>query len=117
MAEPPMSRSLRLLQSLCSRRHLVTAAGLTVDPEVPERTTYSDVANLVARGAPISGEAGVVGHILRPGLFLPPLVLAEDELEVVLLSLRYVDRPGDAVLNVAGASARAKIGAVLSPQF
>jgi len=113
-----MSRSLRLLnllQALRGRRHPVTAARLAEDLEVSERTIYRDVADLVAQGAPISGEAGV-GYILRPGLFLPPLMLSEDEVEAVLLGLRYVDQRGDAVLKAAAASAVAKIGAVLSPQ-
>ena len=113
-----MSRSLRLLhllQALRGRRRPVTAAQLADDLDVSERTIYRDVADLVAQGAPISGEAGV-GYILRPGLFLPPLMLSEDEVEAVLLGLRYVDQRGDAVLKAAAASAVAKIGAVLSPQ-
>ena len=113
-----MSRSLRLLhllQALRGRRRPVTAAQLADDLDVSERTIYRDVADLVAQGAPISGEAGV-GYILRPGLFLPPLMLSEDEVEAVLLGLRYVDQRGDAVLKTAAASAVAKIGTVLSPQ-
>ncbi len=80
-----------------------------------ERTIYRDVADLMAQGAPISGEAGV-GYMLRPGLFLPPLMLTEDEVEALLLGLRYVDQRGDAVLKAAAVEALAKIGAVLSPQ-
>src|SRR5580693_2719849 len=113
-----MSRStrlLRLLQAMRGRRHPVTAARLAEDLAVSERTIYRDVADLMAQGALISGEAGV-GYILRPGLFLPPLMLSEDEVEAVLLGLRYVDQRGDAVLKAAAASAGAKIGAVLSPQ-
>jgi predicted DNA-binding transcriptional regulator YafY len=113
-----MSRSarlLRLLQALRGRRHPVTAARLAEAMEVSERTIYRDVADLMAQGAPISGEAGV-GYILRPGLFLPPLMLTEDEVEAVLLGLRYVDQRGDEVLKAAAADALAKIGAVLSPQ-
>lgn len=113
-----MSRSarlLRLLQALRGRRHPVTAARLAEDLEVSERTIYRDVADLIAQGAPISGEAGV-GYILRPGLFLPPLMLSEDEVEAVVLGLRYVDQRGDAVLKTAASDALAKIGAVLSPR-
>jgi predicted DNA-binding transcriptional regulator YafY len=112
-----MSRSTRLLhllQALRGRRHPVTAARLAEDLGVSERTIYRDVADLMAQGAPISGEAGV-GYILRPGLFLPPLMLSEDEVEAVLLGLRYVDQRGDDVLKIAAANALAKIGAVLSP--
>ena len=65
--------------------------------------------------SPTCGEAGV-GYVLRPGLFLPPLMLSDDEVEAVMLGLRYVDQRGDATLRAAAAEALAKIGAVLSPQ-
>jgi predicted DNA-binding transcriptional regulator YafY len=95
-------------------RRSVTAARLAETLEVSERTIYRDVADLVAQGAPIEGEAGV-GYILRPGLFLPPLMLSEDEVEAVMLGLRYVDQRGDEVLQAAASVAATKIGAVLSP--
>ncbi len=113
-----MSRSARLLsllQALRGRRLPVTAARLAEALEVSERTIYRDVADLMAQGAPISGEAGL-GYVLRPGLFLPPLMLSEDEVEAVMLGLRYVDQRGDAVLKASAAEAFAKIGAVLSPE-
>ena len=113
-----MSRSARLLdllQALRGRRRPVTAAQLAGDLEVSERTVYRDVATLMAQGAPIQGEAGI-GYMLRPGLFLPPLMLSEDETEAVLLGLRYVDQRGDEVLRKASSSALAKISSVLSPQ-
>lgn len=113
-----MSRSARLLlmlQALRGRRRPVTAAQLAAELEVSERTVYRDIAVLAGQGAPIEGEAGV-GYVLRPGLFLPPLMLSEDEIEAVLLGLRYVDQRGDAVLQKAAATALAKIGSVLSPQ-
>jgi predicted DNA-binding transcriptional regulator YafY len=109
------SRLLRLLQALRGRRSPVTAAQLAESLEVSERTIYRDLAELAGQGAPIEGEAGV-GYILRPGLFLPPLMLSEDEIEAVMLGLRYVDQRGDEVLTKAAASALAKIGSVLSPQ-
>jgi len=113
-----MSRSarlLRLLQAMRGRRQPVTSAQLAEALEVSERTIYRDIAELMAQGAPIDGEAGV-GYILRPGLFLPPLMLSEDEVEAVMLGLTYVDQRGDAVLQAAASVASAKIGAVLSPQ-
>lgn len=108
------ARLLSLLQALRGRRRPVTAAELARTLEVSERTIYRDVAQLAAQGAPIQGEGGV-GYILRPGLFLPPLMLSEDETEAVLLGLRYVDQRGDEVLTQAAASALAKISSVLSP--
>jgi predicted DNA-binding transcriptional regulator YafY len=113
-----MSRSVRLLQLLQvmrGRRRPVTAARLAEILEVSERTIYRDVADLMAQGAPIEGEAGV-GYILRPGYFLPPLMLTEDEVEAVILGLRYVDQRGDETLRAAAAVALAKIGSVMPPQ-
>jgi predicted DNA-binding transcriptional regulator YafY len=109
------ARLLRLLQALRGRRLPVTAAQLAQTMEVSERTIYRDLAELAAQGAPIEGEAGV-GYILRPGLFLPPLMLSEDETEAVLLGLRYVDQRGDEVLTRAAADALAKIASVLSQE-
>jgi predicted DNA-binding transcriptional regulator YafY len=86
---------------------------LARDLEVSERTIYRDISTLTAQGAPIEGEAGV-GYVLRPGLFLPPLMLTQDETEAVLLGLRYVDQRGDEVLTKAASEARAKITAILS---
>ena len=82
------AHGLHLLQAMRGRRQPVTAARLAEMLEVSERTIYRDVAELMAQGAPIDGEAGV-GYILRPGLFLPPLMLSEDEVEAVMLGLRY----------------------------
>jgi len=62
----------------------VTAAVLARELEVSARTIYRDLSELAAQGAPVQGEAGI-GYMLRPGLFLPPLMLTEDETEAVLL--------------------------------
>jgi predicted DNA-binding transcriptional regulator YafY len=107
------TRLLALLQALRGRRHPVTAAALARELGVSERTIYRDLSDLAAQGAPVEGEAGV-GYVLRPGLFLPPLMLTEDETEAVLLGLRYVDQRGDDVLTKAAGTARAKITTVLS---
>jgi predicted DNA-binding transcriptional regulator YafY len=111
-----MSRSVRLLsllQQLRGRRAPVTARDLAEQLEVSERTIFRDMATLAAMGAPIRGEAGV-GYVLRPGLFLPPLMLSDQEVEAVMLGLRYVDQRGDAPLRQAAVSAAAKIDSVLS---
>lgn len=92
----------------------MTAAVLAQELGVSERTLYRDIAELTAQGAPIYGEAGV-GYVLRPGLFLPPLMLTEDETEAVVLGLRYVDQRGDDVLSRAAREALVKVAAVLSP--
>jgi predicted DNA-binding transcriptional regulator YafY len=108
------ARLLELLQILRGKSQPVTAASLAASLSVSERTLYRDIAELIAQGAPIYGEAGI-GYVLRPGLFLPPLMLSEAEVEAVVLGLRYVDQRGDEVLSKASASASAKIAAVLSP--
>src|SRR6202040_4450533 len=101
------ARLLALLQALRCRRRPVTATALARELHVSERTIYRDLSELAAQGAPVQGEAGV-GYLLRPGLFLPPLMLTEDETEAVLLGLRYVDRRGDEGLQAAASSAVAK---------
>jgi predicted DNA-binding transcriptional regulator YafY len=105
-------RLLSLLQSMRGLRGPVTALQLAQSLDVSERTIYRDLAELAVQGAPIEGEAGV-GYVLRPGLFLPPLMLSEDETEAVMLGLGYVGQRGDEVLKKAAAVALAKIGSVL----
>jgi predicted DNA-binding transcriptional regulator YafY len=109
------ARLLTLLQALRCRRQPVTAATLARELDVSERTIYRDLSELAAQGAPIDGEAGV-GYVLGPGLFLPPLMLTEDETEAVLLGLRYVGQRGDNVLTKAADNARAKISSVLTSE-
>ncbi len=106
------TRLLALLQALRERRGPVTAAALSKELEVSERTVYRDLSELTSQGAPIKGEAGL-GFVLGPGLFLPPLMLTEAEIDAVLLGLRYVDQRGDEALVKAGAGARAKITLML----
>jgi predicted DNA-binding transcriptional regulator YafY len=69
---------------------------------------YRDLAELASQGVRVEGE-----DLLKPGFFLPPLMLTEDEAEAVLLGLDYVDQRGDDVLLKASLKARAKIQAVL----
>jgi predicted DNA-binding transcriptional regulator YafY len=110
------SRLLTLLQLMRGKRVPVTAAALAGELQVSERTLYRDIAELIAQGAPIYGEAGV-GYILRPGLFLPPLMLSVDETEAIVLGLRYVEQRGDTVLGHAAREALTKIEAVLPPSL
>ncbi|MFP6558876.1 helix-turn-helix transcriptional regulator [Paraburkholderia sp. B3] len=116
--ERRMSRSGRLLglmEILRTRRRPVTAARLADELAVSERTIYRDVAELVAQGVPIEGGAGI-GYLLKPGHVLPPLMFAREEIEAIMLGLRYVDQRGDDVLKTAAAKALAKIAAVLPPE-
>lgn len=114
-----MSRSARLLdliQALRRRRRPATAAALATELGVSERTIYRDIATLCGQGAPIEGEAGV-GYVLRPGFLLPPLMFDDDEIEALVLGLRWVAQRADDPLEAAATNALAKISAVLPPEL
>jgi predicted DNA-binding transcriptional regulator YafY len=59
---------------------------------------------------PASATSSVLVSFCRHSL------LSEDEVEAVILGLRYVDQRGDEVLQVAAGAALAKIGSVMPPQ-
>ena len=84
--------------------------------EVSLRTLYRDVADLAADGVPIRGEAGI-GYVLGEGYDLPPLMFNADELEAVMLGLRWVMRRGDDDLKRAALDSVAKVGAVLPQEL
>ncbi len=90
----------------------MTAAALAAELGVSARSIYRDVATLIAQGAPIEGAAGF-GYVLRPGFLLPPLMFGDDEIEALVLGLRWVAQCGDESLSMAAADALAKIAAVL----
>lgn len=80
--------------------------------DVSERTIYRDLKALASQGADVVGAAGF-GFVLRPGFFLPPLMLTQDEANAVVLGLRFVVRRGDGALGRAARSAMAKVSEVL----
>lgn len=106
-------RLFRLLFLLADGR-VTTAAALSASLEVSERTIYRDMADLLAAGVPIDGEAGV-GYRLRKGFRLPPLMFELDELRALLLGSRMVQGWTDAALGAAAQAAMAKIDSVLPP--
>jgi predicted DNA-binding transcriptional regulator YafY len=105
-------RLLQLLQILRRHRRPVTGEAIASELEVSLRTVYRDIASLIADRVPIRGEAGV-GYVLGEGFDLPPLMFTPDELEAVMLGLRWVSRRGDQQLSRAAQDTVAKIGAVL----
>jgi predicted DNA-binding transcriptional regulator YafY len=109
-----MRRADRLFSiiQIFRRRRLVTAQNLSRELEVSERTIYRDIADLMASGVPIDGEAGV-GYILRDGHDLPPLMFTPAEIEALVLGARIVAKWSDAELARAADDALAKIAAVL----
>ena len=82
-------RLLQLIQILRRHRRPVTGDVMARELEVSLRTVYRDIATLTIEGVPIRGEAGV-GYVLGEGYDLPPLMFTTDELEAVMLGLRWV---------------------------
>jgi predicted DNA-binding transcriptional regulator YafY len=110
-----MARAQRLLDLIdILRRHRFPVAGSALASElgVSLRTLYRDIATLQQQGADIEGEPGI-GYVLRPGFLLPPLMFGEDELEALVLGVRWVSRNGDRRLATAAVSALARVSAVL----
>ncbi|HEY0720871.1 MAG TPA: YafY family protein [Gammaproteobacteria bacterium] len=109
-----MRRADRLFQIvlLLGRGRVVTARQMAAELEVSERTVYRDIADLMASGAPIDGEAGV-GYRLRPGYQVPPLMFDTEELEALALGVSMVRAWADAELARAAGRVLAKVDAVL----
>lgn len=105
-------RLLQMIQILRRHRRPVTGEAIGRELEVSLRTVYRDIAALTAEGVPVRGEAGI-GYVLEEGYDLPPLMFTADELEAVMLGLRWVARRGDRDLSRAAHDTVAKIGAVL----
>jgi predicted DNA-binding transcriptional regulator YafY len=105
-------RLLKVIQILRRHRRPVRGQMMAEELEVSLRTLYRDIADLITDGVPIRGEAGV-GYVLGEGYDLPPLMFNADELESVMLGLRWVMRRGDHALVRAAQDAVAKVGAVL----
>jgi len=109
-----MRRADRLFEILqiLRRKKTARAADIADELEVSPRTIYRDIADLMAQGVPIAGEAGI-GYILRAGFDLPPLMFNETEIEALLLGARIVQSWADAELVKAAADVIAKVRAVL----
>ena len=105
-------RLLGLIQVL--RRHRRPVSGQTLADElgISLRTVYRDIQTLIGQGAAIDGEAGI-GFILRPGFVLPPLMFGDEEIEALVLGLRWVAQRSDETFRRAATDALVKIAAVL----
>jgi predicted DNA-binding transcriptional regulator YafY len=113
---PRAERLFQLVQILRRHRAPVTGDVIARELEVSIRTVYRDIASLTCERVPIRGEAGV-GYVLDDGFDMPPLMFTVDELEAVMLGVRWVARRGDGQLSRAAKDAAAKIGAVLPEQL
>jgi len=111
-----MRRADRLFQlvSVLRLRRRTTAAQLAARLEVSERTIYRDVADLVASGVPIEGEAGV-GYRLHKDFDLPPLMFNFEEIHALVLGARMVEAWGDDDLRQAARAVLDKVEVVLPP--
>ncbi len=109
-----MRRAERLFQlvQLIRGRRLSTAAWLAQRLEISERTVYRDVADLMAQGMPIDGEAGV-GYRMRSGFDLPPLMFSADEARALAAAVRLAQPRLDLALARDAEAALSKILAVL----
>lgn len=105
-------RLMQLLQILRRHRRPVTGETIAAELEVSLRTVYRDIAALIGQRVPVRGEAGI-GYVLGEGFDLPPLMFSVDELEAVVLGLRWVGRSSDKALSRAARDTIAKIGTVL----
>ncbi len=109
-------RLLDMIQSLRRRRRPVTAETLAAELDVSVRTVYRDIAALVRQGVPVRGEAGI-GYVLDAGFDLPPLMLSPDEIEAVLVGMRWLGERADPVLARAAEDVVSKVAAVLPPHL
>lgn len=107
-------RLFLLVNTLRGRRRAVPARVLADDLAVSLRTVYRDVADLQRSGIPIEGEPGV-GYMLRKGADLPPLAFDADELEALIVGLRFARAFAGTRVGAASMRARLKIEAVVPP--
>ena len=110
-----MSRAERLLDLIqLLRRHRYPVSGMAIATElgVSLRTLYRDIATLQSQGASIDGAPGL-GYVLRDGFVLPPLMFTADEIEALVLGVRWVADRGDERLGAAARNGLSKIAAVL----
>ncbi len=109
-----MRRTDRLFEIIRTLRdgRLHTARTMAERLEVSVRTSWRDMATLIASGLPVEGERGV-GYILREPIALSPLTLTPDEVMALTLGLKLVSVGADPSLAPAAASLRAKVDAVI----
>jgi predicted DNA-binding transcriptional regulator YafY len=90
----PASRLLEVLELLQSRL-VVSGREIADDLGVDGRTVRRYIDNLQELGIPVEGQRGVGGgYRLRPGFRLPPLMLTDDEVVMVVIGLAAARRLG-----------------------
>lgn len=106
------SRLFDLLQILRNNKYPISGKKLSDELGISLRTLYRDIATLQSQGANIEGEPGL-GYVMQPGFMLPPLMFSEQELEALVLGMRWVVKKTDSQLQQAAKEALAKIESVL----
>jgi predicted DNA-binding transcriptional regulator YafY len=109
-----MRRAERLFQlvQLIRGRRLSTAQFLAERMDISKRSVYRDVADLMAQGVPIEGEAGV-GYRMRAGFDLPPLMFNHPEAQALVAAVRIAKLRLATDLALQLEAALSKIMAVL----
>ena len=105
-------RLFQIIQILRRSRRPVTARQLSSELKVSVRSLYRDVSDLIGRGVPIRGEAGV-GYVLDRDYDMPPLMLTPDELEAAVLGAQWVTERGDPALAGAARDLLSKISSAV----
>jgi predicted DNA-binding transcriptional regulator YafY len=77
---------------------------------------YRDIASLQAQGAMIEGAPGI-GYVMKPGFMLPPIMFRSEELDALVLGMRWVADRCDETLSAGALGALAKIAAVLPAEL
>jgi len=114
-----MSRSerlLHLLQVLRRYRRPVSGQVLANELGISIRTLYRDIASLQAQGAMIEGEPRI-GYVMKPGFMLPPLMFGSEELDALVLGMRWVADRCDRTLVDGAMNVLAKVAAVLPAEL
>ncbi|MBB97205.1 MAG: DNA-binding transcriptional regulator [Rhodobacteraceae bacterium] len=106
-------RLFEIIQHLRGGRR-TTARVLAEALEVSPRTIYRDIADLMASGVPISGEAGF-GYVMEDGHDIPPLMFTRDEIVALVAGARIARAWGGATMARAAEEALIKIAEVLPP--
>jgi len=113
---PRSERLLTLLQVLRRYRRPVSGQVLADTLGVSIRTVYRDIASLQAQGAMIEGEPGL-GYVMKPGFMLPPMMFGSEELEALVLGMRWVADRGDRTLAEGALNVLAKVSAILPTEL
>ena len=106
------TRLLHLLDDLRRRRKPVRGAQLAERLGVSLRTLYRDIDALRGQGADIVGDPGI-GYQLRGGFLLPPMMFSAEELEAIVLGVRWVASHADPELAASARSAMDRILGIL----